>query len=63
MMVRGAYIAIDPKTREVIGAAKVIAGDSNGLSEFIRQGLIIDRVTMEEAKKFFSVGLPENWKI
>lgn len=62
-MIKEAYIAIDPATREVVGAAKVIPGDSYGVAEFIKQGLLLDRVTMDQAREFFSDGLPENWEI
>ncbi len=62
-MIKEAYIAIDPKTRQVVGACRAGVQDSPGVAEFIKQGLIIDRVTVAKAKDLFLSQLPDEWEL
>lgn len=60
-MVKRAYIAVNVHTREVVGVSAVSASSQKGLAQFLKEGFVIDRVTVEEARTFFMYGLPKDW--
>jgi hypothetical protein len=62
-MIKSAYIAIDPEIRHVAGACRVDSNDNDGIAEFIKQGLVLDRVTLDQARDMCFKKLPDDWKV
>ena len=62
-MKRAAYIAIDPKTMAVVMACTTDKSQAESIAEMIANGMLIDRVSIEEARSMLFEGLPKNYDI
>lgn len=62
-MQKDAYIAINPETRIVENAVIAESTESGDVDRFIKDGLIVERVTRKQARELMNKKIPDDWVI
>lgn len=62
-MKKEAYIAINPKTRDVVMACGIGPEHADAVADAVRNGDVLERITLDEARNLFMEKAPEHIEI